>query len=114
MYCTNISILQEIGIKQRLSALVQNRILKFFWHVSRRERDSIERHVVQGKVEGTRGQGRTLMLNIFLLGLTAFAPVVRCQLTIGRGQWAYVYNQLSELCHWLDQIKSNGRKEWNE
>ncbi|CAH2257430.1 jg15810 [Pararge aegeria aegeria] len=38
---TNISILQEIGIKKRLSALVQSRILKFFGHVSRRESDSI-------------------------------------------------------------------------
>ncbi|CAH2244837.1 jg23048 [Pararge aegeria aegeria] len=50
---TNNSILQEIGIKKRLSALVQSRILKFFGHVSRRESDSIERLVVQSKVEGT-------------------------------------------------------------
>ncbi|CAH2230681.1 jg11986 [Pararge aegeria aegeria] len=57
---TNISILQEIGIKKRLSALVQSRILKFFGHISR-ESDSIERLVVQGKVEGTRGRGRSPM-----------------------------------------------------
>ncbi|CAH2234371.1 jg23673 [Pararge aegeria aegeria] len=56
-FCTNISILQEIGIKKRLSALVQSRILKFFGHVSRRESDSIERFVVQGKV--ARGLGRS-------------------------------------------------------
>ncbi|CAH2210998.1 jg14930 [Pararge aegeria aegeria] len=49
---TNISILQEIGIKKRLSAL-QSRILK----VSRRESDSIERLIV----EGTRGRGRSPM-----------------------------------------------------
>lgn len=58
---TNVSILQELGIKRRLSDLVQTRILKFFGHVSRRDTDSIERLVVQGRVEGTRPRGRSPM-----------------------------------------------------
>ncbi|XP_072935002.1 uncharacterized protein [Epargyreus clarus] len=55
----NNSILQELGITQRLSNLVHRRILKFFGHVSRRNSDAIERLVVQGNVEGTRARGRS-------------------------------------------------------
>ncbi|XP_045488503.1 uncharacterized protein LOC123690047 [Pieris rapae] len=56
---TNVSILQELGIKQRLFSTVQSRILTFFGHVSRRGDQSIERLVVQGKVEGTRPRGKS-------------------------------------------------------
>lgn len=58
---TNVSIIQELGITQRLSAVVQSRILTYFGHVSRRNNDSIERLVVQGKVEGVRSRGRSPM-----------------------------------------------------
>lgn len=58
---TNKSILEELGIKQRLSSIVQARILTFFGHVIRRDNVSIERLVVQGKVEGTRPRGRSPM-----------------------------------------------------
>lgn len=56
-----VSILQELGIKQRLSSIVQSRILTFFGHISRRDNTSVERLVVQGKVEGTRPRGRSPM-----------------------------------------------------
>lgn len=55
---TNISILKELNIKERLSSIVQIRILKFFGHITRNE-DSMERLVVQGKVEGKRARGRS-------------------------------------------------------
>ncbi|KAL0879221.1 hypothetical protein ABMA27_003004 [Loxostege sticticalis] len=58
---TNESILKELGIKQRLSSVVQARILTFFGHVSRRGNVSVERLVVQGKIEGTRPRGRSPM-----------------------------------------------------
>lgn len=58
---TNQSILQELGIKQRLSSVVQSRILTFFGHVSRRGGISIERLVVQGKFEGKKARGRSPM-----------------------------------------------------
>ncbi|CAH2265177.1 jg16833 [Pararge aegeria aegeria] len=58
---TNKSILEELGITQRLSSIVQTRILTFFGHVSRRDNDSIERLVVQGRIEGTRSRGRSPM-----------------------------------------------------
>ncbi|KAI8438254.1 hypothetical protein MSG28_010856 [Choristoneura fumiferana] len=54
---TNVSILKELNIKERLSSTVQIRILKFFGHIIRNE-DSMERLVVQGKVEGKRSRGR--------------------------------------------------------
>ncbi|CAH2265132.1 jg9284 [Pararge aegeria aegeria] len=43
---TNKAILEELCITQRLSSIVQARILTFFGHVSRRDNDSIERLVV--------------------------------------------------------------------
>ncbi|CAH2239712.1 jg6781 [Pararge aegeria aegeria] len=46
---------------QRLSSIVQARILTFFGHVSRRDNDSNERLVVQGRIEGTRSRGRSPM-----------------------------------------------------
>ena len=58
---TNVSILEELGIKERLSSLIKTRILKFFGHISRKGSDSIERLVVQGRVEGTRPRGRSPM-----------------------------------------------------
>ncbi|CAH2238710.1 jg17578 [Pararge aegeria aegeria] len=58
---TNKAILEELGITQRLSSIVQARILTFFGHVSRRDNDSIERLVVQGRIEGTRSRGRSPM-----------------------------------------------------
>ncbi|PZC85948.1 hypothetical protein B5X24_HaOG214313 [Helicoverpa armigera] len=58
---TNESILQELGIKQRLSSLVHSRILSYFGHVCRRGEVAIERLVAQGRVEGTRPRGRSPM-----------------------------------------------------
>lgn len=55
---TNVSILKELNITERLSSTVQIRILKFFGHITRNE-DSMERLVVQGKVEGKRSRGRS-------------------------------------------------------
>lgn len=56
---TNISILNELRIKDRLSTICRRRILQFFGHISRRENDNLERLIVQGKVEGKRPRGRS-------------------------------------------------------
>jgi len=56
---TNESILQELGIGQRLSSIVRARILTFFGHVSRRGDVSVERLIVQGRIKGTRPRGRS-------------------------------------------------------
>ena len=58
---TNLSIRQDLGIKQCLYSIVQSRILTFFGHFSRRGDTSLERLVVQGKVEGQRARGRSPM-----------------------------------------------------
>ena len=64
-FCSNVSILQELleiillleYIKERLSAVVEIRILKFFSHISRKGNDFIERLVVQERVDDTRPRG---------------------------------------------------------
>lgn len=53
--------LEELAIKHRPSAQVQTRILKFFGNVSRCDRDSIKRLIVQVIVEGTRPRGKSPM-----------------------------------------------------
>lgn len=56
---TNLSIIQEVKEPQRLSKLVQGRILRYFGHLQRRDVDNLERLIVQGQVEGTRSRGRS-------------------------------------------------------
>lgn len=56
---TNVSILEELGIQERLSSVVKRRILKYFGHVTRRKDDNLEKLVVQGKPEGKRPRGRS-------------------------------------------------------
>ncbi|CAH2226459.1 jg4165 [Pararge aegeria aegeria] len=93
---TNISILQEIGIKKRLSALVQSRILKFFGHVSRRESDSIGRLVVQGKVEGTRGRGRSPMRWTDQIKSAVGGPLHECtRLSASREKWRMLVGRVT-------------------
>ncbi|CAH2258571.1 jg12380 [Pararge aegeria aegeria] len=57
---------------------VQVRILSFFGHVSRRNDVSIERLVVQGKVEGTRARGRSPMRWTDQVKATIEAPLHEC------------------------------------
>ncbi|KAI8429179.1 hypothetical protein MSG28_007716 [Choristoneura fumiferana] len=58
---TNLSILEELQVKERLSSIVRSRILRYFGHVTRRGEHSIERLVVQGRVNGKRSRGRSPM-----------------------------------------------------
>ncbi|CAH2234708.1 jg4694 [Pararge aegeria aegeria] len=53
-------------------------ILSFFGHVSRRNDVSIERLVVQGKVEGTRARGRSPMRWTDQVKATIEAPLHEC------------------------------------
>lgn len=85
---TNASILQELGIKQRLSALVQSRILKLFGHISRRNNDSLDRLVVQGRVEGSRPRGRSPMRWTDQVKAMVGDPVHECtRQTTNRERW---------------------------
>lgn len=55
---TNVSIIQKLKIRarDRLLITVQSQILKSFGHAIRR--DGIEKHVIQGKVEGKRTKSK--------------------------------------------------------
>jgi len=57
-YRTNASILEELGIQEnrRLLPSIQRQILKFFGHIIRW--DSLEKIIIQGKVQGKRNIGR--------------------------------------------------------
>lgn len=56
---TNKSILDQLGIKTRLSAVCYQRILGYFGHIARRQPDNLDKLVVVGKVEGKRPRGRS-------------------------------------------------------
>ena len=57
---TNISIIQQLGVQDRLSTLcLRHIVLQFFGHIARREGEGLERLIVTGKVEGRRGRGRS-------------------------------------------------------
>jgi hypothetical protein len=55
---TNDSIRSEIGIVTPLSTECEQRILRFFGHITRRGPDSLERRIMVGMVWGRRGRGR--------------------------------------------------------
>lgn len=93
---TNVSILQELGIKQRLSAIVQSRILAFFGHVLRRGSQSIERLVVQGKVEGTRPRGRSPMRWTDQIKSAVGGPLHECtRMTANRRRWRDIVRRIT-------------------
>ena len=55
---TNISILEELNVSQRLSSVCLQRTLQFFGHIIRRPNGSLERLIVTGDIEGVRSRGR--------------------------------------------------------
>lgn len=56
---TNVSILSQLKIKERLSATCYQRVLSYFGHIMRREDDSLEKLVIVGNTEGKRSRGRS-------------------------------------------------------
>ncbi|CAH2244237.1 jg20181 [Pararge aegeria aegeria] len=90
---TNISIIRELDIKQRLSTLVHSRILKFFRHVSRRHSNSIER-LVQGKLEGTRARGRSPMRWTDQIKSSVGGPLHECT-TICKQKWRMIVRRVT-------------------
>ena len=55
---TIISVLREVYAGQRLSSIVLGRIVKYFGHLTR-SNTGLEMIVIQGRVEGSRGRGRS-------------------------------------------------------
>lgn len=56
---TNESILKELNIKQRMSAICLKRVLQYFGHIARKPADNLEKLIVTGKMAGTRSRGRS-------------------------------------------------------
>ncbi|XP_077285531.1 uncharacterized protein LOC143910808 [Arctopsyche grandis] len=54
---TNISILNELRVKDSLSTICLRRALQFFGHVARRDDGNLEKLVVVGATEGRIGRG---------------------------------------------------------
>ncbi|CAH2251806.1 jg13784 [Pararge aegeria aegeria] len=94
---TNKAILEELGITQRLSSIVQARILTFFGHVSRRDNDSIERLVVQGRIEGTRSRGRSPMRWADQIKAAVAVPLYECARKAAARQWRRTVKRATTL-----------------
>lgn len=55
---TNVSILQQLNIKKRLSSFISQQYLKYFGHIARKP-EAMEKLIIEGKVEGRRPRGRS-------------------------------------------------------
>ena len=55
---TNETVIERINIKERLYKIIQCKKLKYFGHIIRQSGDTIQRTVLDGKVNGARGRGR--------------------------------------------------------
>ncbi|KAL0838884.1 hypothetical protein ABMA28_016906 [Loxostege sticticalis] len=56
---TNISILKELKITQRLSSICLKKVLTYFGHIVRKPSDNLEKLMITGKMEGKRLRGRS-------------------------------------------------------
>ena len=64
---TNQHVLQKINIKStELVQMIRTRKAKFYGHV--RRYDSLQRVILEGKVEGKRGRGRKRTRNLERIG----------------------------------------------
>ena len=55
---TNERVIERINIKERLYKTIQCKKLKYFGHMIRRKNTTIQRTVLEGKIDGKRGRGR--------------------------------------------------------
>jgi hypothetical protein len=55
---TNQSIMEELGIGRELLGRVVKRKLTYFGHICRKQGEDLVKTVIQGKMQGKRGQGR--------------------------------------------------------
>ncbi|CAH2211480.1 jg22989 [Pararge aegeria aegeria] len=84
---TNVSIVEVLKVKERLSSTVQIRILNFFGHITRNDH-SMERIVVQGKLEGKRSRGRSPTCWTDITKAATQTSIVQCsQNAEDRNKW---------------------------
>ncbi|KAL4112861.1 hypothetical protein QTP88_016581 [Uroleucon formosanum] len=58
---TNFSILVMLNVETRLAVMCKQTTLRFFGHIIRRDRSSLEKLMIKGKIEGKISRGRTPM-----------------------------------------------------
>ena len=86
---TNESILSELRITTRLSTICIRRILTYFGHVVRRDSDNLEKTMLLGRVEGSRGRGRTpIRWTDQVKEATGTAISVAIRMATDRAQWS--------------------------
>lgn len=96
---------QRAQNQDRLSTICTQRVLKFFGHTVRREVDSLERLLVTGHVERTRGKGRAPSRWTQTLSQMPHTPPCREQSTwrrigeFGVGWWWTQPNIVTSLSH---------------
>ena len=54
---TNVEVLEKVGLKNKeMLNIIKRRKLTYYGHISRH--DSMQKDILEGKIEGTRGRGR--------------------------------------------------------
>ncbi|CAH2231537.1 jg6762 [Pararge aegeria aegeria] len=90
-FLTNKSVLEELGI-------VQARIHILFGYVSRRDNDSIELLVIQGRIEGTRSRGRSPMRWADQIKAAVAVPLHECaRKAAAREEWFRIVKRATTL-----------------
>lgn len=56
---TNFSILVMLNLKIRLAMVYKPKIIKFFFPIIKRDKSSLEKIIIEGKIEGNGSHGRT-------------------------------------------------------
>lgn len=92
---TNTSILTELNITTRLSTIINQSILRYFGHITRR-REGMERLVVEGKIEGKRTRGRSpLRWSDQIKSITGYSLSEAAQHAQEREEWTTTINRVT-------------------
>ena len=87
----NDSVLQEVGVKNRLLSFINSQALNYFGHIARRENNCLEKVLMQGKIEGSRRRGRPRIRWIDRIKALVGQPLpVVYQLAADQQQWRVI------------------------
>ena len=86
-HTSNEAVLRRIGIKEpSLMKTIKGRKLRFYGHI--RRHDTLQRILLEGKVEGRRGRGRRRQSWTTNIANYAAEPINRCSvLALDRNTW---------------------------
>lgn len=93
---TNVSIINELNITNRLSCKIRLKQLKYFGHIMRKSPDNMERLIIQGKVEGRRPRGRSPTRWIDQITTSCSKPMHDViEMTKDRGAWRKIIHDVT-------------------